>query len=345
MESESPRCDLHDRSEHREPGRSRLERFAIGFEVFASIVAILCLLQEPIAKLHPVLSCVTFLFFPWEEALYGLGGSVVTQVMAGIASVATWGCVFGFIGMMWRHPGRDISRACGTACTLARWPEWSLVLGVGLALAYVNAAVPVWYPSSTLSWKPGDIEVDGRQDRRCHLGWPMTYYVNAGGGLEQRPSWMWMATSLDSHEVDAFFGPAQLAVDVVWAMLLLWATWCVATRVMEAARRRQVSLWGLFVLMTVVALVVFLEAKCRDNWREWHNYDGASPYLTWSALYQWFGPRSSYDWLNRYGLVVRLPIILAWFCLVWQACSLAFARCRKWMPVVATKGPIDRPRA
>jgi hypothetical protein len=308
----------------------RLRGFAYGFTWSATIVAILFLDQDRVAAFHPVLSCVTLLFLPWEETLRGLGESASARFVAGLASVATWGLVCGFIGMMWRHPGRTIGRICGGATAGMRWPEWTIVLCVGIALAYVNLAAPIWFRSSTLSWSAGDIEIDGRHDSSGHLGWPMTYYVVTGGGLEQRPSWMWMYAPLGSRGMGAYLGIAHLVGDVVWACVMLVATRQIATRVLNTVRRRRISLGGVFVAVTVAALVVFLEAKCRDGWREWHDYDGAGPYLTSSALYQWFGPRSSYEWLYRYGLVVRLPILLAWLCLVWQACSYALVCARKW---------------
>ncbi len=216
----------------------------------------------------------------------------------------------------------------GSANTLWRLPERAVLLAVGLSLVYVNTSAIAWYPSSTLGWGPGEIEVDGRQDSCGHLGWPVTYYFVSGGGLERRPSSWWMYIPLGATGMTAFLGPVQLIGNTVWASALLFATWHVSVRAVDTARRGQFSLRASFAAVTLAALVAFLVFNYRGDTRFWHDYDEISPYLTWSALYHWFGSRSLFDWLCRFPFIVRVPILLGWLSLVVFVSSslVAFSR-------------------
>jgi len=211
---------------------------------------------------------------------------------------------------------------------LLRVPQVIAALAVGLALLYVNGAALTWYPSSSFRWRPGDLELDGWDDCDGHLGWPTTYFTVTNGGLEHRPSSWWIEIPCAPSRMSAFLGPFQLVANIIWSSAIVFAVWRVAAHVTHMARRAQYTLRTAFVVMTAVALVVFLEWQYRQAGQLWHDYDAHKPYLTWSALYHWFGARSSFDWLCRFPALVRAPITLGWLSLVVVVCSTlrAFGR-------------------
>ena len=260
------------------------------------------------------------------------------DALGSCSAIVTWSCLVGLLSTVAVEHinGLVASHACGRCSSLDATatatgrnkftnalsypPRLGVAFGVGLALVHVNASAIAWYPSSTLAWRPGELEVDGWDDRDGHLGWPTTYFYVSRGGFEQRPSFCWLDVPFAVRGRTAFLAPMKHVVNVVWASAILIAVWHVSGLLVQATCGGQFTLRTAFVVMTGAAVFAFLEFNDWGACHNWEAYD-EKPYLTCSALYHWFGSRSSFDWLCRFPLIVQVPILLGWLSMVVVVCS------------------------
>jgi hypothetical protein len=203
----------------------------------------------------------------------------------------------------------------------------TLLLGIVLPLVYVNTLAVAWCRSPSLVWLHGGRGVDGLYDQEGHLGWPTTYFFASRSAVAfaRRPSSWWWQFPFPARGVVVYIAPLQLVVNVAWAIAIVYSSRRVALRALNADGWGRFSLRTAFAVMTVSALLVYLEFRCRDTGQLWDGYRANEPYLGWSALCHWLGTRSLYGWLCRFPVMVRVPIVLGWLSVVIVACSSVIA--------------------
>lgn len=210
-----------------------------------------------------------------------------------------------------------------TSSRIARFLCLLPALAVALAALYVNLSAVGCFDSvgrkNVRRGPPQDyVMVDTPTNPNLltqvdlHYGWPTTYCVVAetayvryplGGGAERN------TYSIPTYE-RIFVGPFLIGINLLWALAMALATWAVCTHVVEMVRCAQFSLRIMLIVVTVMALCLFMAVHYRESAATWTDCEVGRPYLPLTALYRWFGPRSPYDWLWHFDLTVRIPLLI-----------------------------------
>jgi hypothetical protein len=175
--------------------------------------------------------------------------------------------------------------------------------------------------------------VEGSTDRALmevvdfHFGWPTTWCVRSELAHVRHIGLGGYEYSLPTYE-RAFFSPVHFFINLIWTVGMAAGTWAVCGKVTEIVRHAQFSLSAIMLALAITGLGIFLICHYDEGIDLWVDAEVGRPYLLLSGLYRWFGPRSPYDWLQHFDIMVRLPLLIGWLCMVGSACRFLLVAAR-----------------